>query len=96
MTTKKVKEYNNARKYKYWKLIFMSNTNVKLDKNTLGETILLSGWPANGWKKYQGGLMRAWNAFLLNVFEWERENSNSKPLFYKDCSLGSVKNLSNN
>ena len=26
----------------------------------------------------------------------ERENSNSKTLFYKDCSLGSVKNLSNN
>ena len=25
-----------------------------------------------------------------------RENSNSKTLFYKDCSLGSVKNLSNN
>ena len=25
-----------------------------------------------------------------------RENSNSKVLFYKDCSLGSVKNLSNN
>ena len=23
-------------------------------------------------------------------------NSNSKTLFYKDCSLGSVKNLSNN
>ena len=28
--------------------------------------------------------------------ERERENSNSKILFYKDCSLGSVKNLSNN
>ena len=28
--------------------------------------------------------------------EEERENSNSKTLFYKDCSLGSVKNLSNN
>ena len=27
--------------------------------------------------------------------EGERENSNSKTLFYKDCSLGSVKNLSN-
>ena len=27
--------------------------------------------------------------------ERERENSNSKTLFYKDCSLGSVKNLSN-
>ena len=26
----------------------------------------------------------------------ERENSNSKTLFYKDCSLGSVKNLTNN
>ena len=26
----------------------------------------------------------------------ERENSNSQTLFYKDCSLGSVKNLSNN
>ena len=26
--------------------------------------------------------------------ERERENSNSKTLFYKDCSLGSVKNLS--
>ena len=26
----------------------------------------------------------------------ERENSNSKTLFYKDCSLGSFKNLSNN
>ena len=26
----------------------------------------------------------------------ERENSNLKTLFYKDCSLGSVKNLSNN
>ena len=25
--------------------------------------------------------------------ERERENSNSKTLFYKDCSLGSVKNL---
>ena len=25
----------------------------------------------------------------------ERENSNSKTLFYKDCSLGLVKNLSN-
>ena len=28
--------------------------------------------------------------------ERERENSNSKTLFYKDCSLGSIKNLSNN
>ena len=28
--------------------------------------------------------------------EEERENSNSKTLFYKDCSLGSVKNLFNN
>ena len=28
-------------------------------------------------------------------WERERENSNSKTLFYKDCSLGSVKNLSN-
>ena len=27
--------------------------------------------------------------------ERERENSNSKTLFYKDCCLGSVKNLSN-
>ena len=26
----------------------------------------------------------------------ENSNSNSKTLFYKDCSLGSVKNLSNN
>ena len=26
----------------------------------------------------------------------EREDSNSKTLFDKDCSLGSVKNLSNN
>ena len=25
----------------------------------------------------------------------ERENSNSETLFYKDCSLDSVKNLSN-
>ena len=28
--------------------------------------------------------------------EGERENSNLKTLFYKDCSLGSVKNQSNN
>ena len=28
--------------------------------------------------------------------ERDRKNSNSKTLFYKDCSLGSVKNLSNN
>ena len=28
--------------------------------------------------------------------ERERENSNSKTFFYKDCGLGSVKNLSNN
>ena len=28
--------------------------------------------------------------------EGERENLNSKTLFYKDCSLGSVKNLCNN
>ena len=28
--------------------------------------------------------------------ERETENSNSKTLFYKDCSLGSVKNLSDN
>ena len=28
--------------------------------------------------------------------ERENSNSNSKTLFYKDCSLGSVKNLSNN
>ena len=27
---------------------------------------------------------------------WERVNLNLKTLFYKDCSLGSVKNLSNN
>ena len=26
----------------------------------------------------------------------ESENSNSKTLFYKDCSFGLVKNLSNN
>ena len=32
----------------------------------------------------------------LHVRARERENSNSKTLFYKDCSLGSVKNLSNN
>ena len=29
----------------------------------------------------------------LEERERERENSNSKTLFYKDCSLGSVKNL---
>ena len=29
----------------------------------------------------------------LGSEERERENSNSKTLFYKDCSLGSVKNL---
>ena len=28
--------------------------------------------------------------------ERETENSNSKTLFYKDCNLGSVKNLSKN
>ena len=28
--------------------------------------------------------------------ERERERENSNTLFYKDCSLGSVKNLSNN
>ena len=28
--------------------------------------------------------------------EGERENSNLKTLFYKDCSLGSAKNRSNN
>ena len=28
--------------------------------------------------------------------ERENSNSNSKTLFYKDCSLGSVKNLSSN
>ena len=28
--------------------------------------------------------------------ETHRENSNSKTLFYKDCSLASVKNVSNN
>ena len=28
--------------------------------------------------------------------ERERESLNSKTLFYKDCSLGSAKNLSNN
>ena len=28
--------------------------------------------------------------------EWERENLNSKTLFYKACSLGLVKDLSNN
>ena len=28
--------------------------------------------------------------------EREKSNSHSKTLFYKDCSLGSVKNLSNN
>ena len=30
---------------------------------------------------------------LAMMREGERENSNSKTLFYKDCSLGSVKNL---
>ena len=29
-------------------------------------------------------------------FSGENSNSNSITLFYKDCSLGSVKNLSNN
>ena len=36
-----------------------------------------------GWGVGKGGRGR----------ERERENSNSKTLFYKDCSLGSVKNL---
>ena len=30
---------------------------------------------------------------LTHAWERERENSNSKTLFYKDCSLGSVKNV---
>ena len=44
--------------------------------------------------------------FLVKLFKrWgerdrqtdrDRENSNSKTLFYKDCVLGSVKNMSNN
>ena len=33
---------------------------------------------------------------LFELGERENSNSNSKTLFYKDCSLGSVKNLSNN
>ena len=32
----------------------------------------------------------------MHMRERERENLKSKTLFYKDCSLGSVKNLSNN
>ena len=33
------------------------------------------------------------NLSFAHIRERERENSNSKTLFYKDCSLGSVKNL---
>ena len=33
--------------------------------------------------------------YHLEAFDEERENTNSKALFYKDCSLGLVKNLSN-
>ena len=36
------------------------------------------------------------NLFEEKGGEVERENSNLKTSFYKDCSLGSVKNLSNN
>ena len=31
-----------------------------------------------------------------DLMERENSNSNSQTLFYKDCSLGSFKNLSNN
>ena len=37
-----------------------------------------------------------WNFDGINCTQRERENSNSKTLFCKDCSLGSFKNLSNN
>ena len=33
---------------------------------------------------------------IASTFDGKRERENSKTLFYKDCSLGSVKNLSNN
>ena len=64
MTTQGKWEYNNIWKYKYWKYIYiiflMLNTNVKH---------FVSMFLANGRrKKYQGGLVRAWNAFILNVF----------------------------
>ena len=49
------------------------------------------------------GLFSLWNFIVLMSLKRrpkkdpnERENSNSKTLFYKDCSLGSVRNLSNN
>ena len=62
-------EYNNARKYKYWKLIFACNTNVELDGNTQwGEKSIHFVSRCLEEKKYQGGLGSSWNAFLFNVF----------------------------
>ena len=50
-------------------------------------------------RQYKGSLMEESNRerqFFNDFRHRERENSNSKTLFYKDCSLGLVKNLSNN
>ena len=43
-----------------------------------------------------GFYTHTWWALPQRERERENSNSNSKTLFYKDCSLGSVKNLSNN
>ena len=74
MTTRKVKRYNNAGKYKYWRLIFVC---VKYKCKTWQEHARgkksihsVSRCRANGRKKCQGGLVRAWNGFLLNVFNF--------------------------
>ena len=47
---------------------------------------------SNGGRERGGGERRR----ETKVRERENLNSNSKTLFYKDCSLGLVKNLSNN
>ena len=51
-------------------------------------------WSCRGWGGGEGGKRKKERGMEGGGREYS--NSNSKTLFYKDCSLGSFKNLSNN
>ena len=74
--------------------------NGRHDRRTDGPR--LPGWPRAFLNMYIFFYMKQMDAnqvkreMMMRDNMRENSNSNSKTLFYKDCSLGSFKNLSNN
>ena len=58
--------------------------------HSAGTDGLQVGWGGVGWGEGGGGMGGWGHTFSYAQHKKHRENSDSKPLFDKDCSLGSV------